>query len=1259
MEQQIPRSHDPSGNSSATTYHRHASHATGTEYSSSHASTSISPSNAMGTHNTQAPFATNMCDTRSEAAGINPFRRSSNNNSIPSPTMRYPQFPSTYGGGIDITTSSSSAGIHASHNKPTHKSGLKGTNRNNVSNGSSIAISNSHNCDSDKGMLLFHNGSMSYSHAASSTSQMFPPPANPVVQTDNRLTEDYSRRIHCYISGTQDDVALPSDHMPSPVLPSLQSLQTDQEMPFWRPPRVLQQEPHYNHTPSPNSASATLYRSPLFSQNHASQNHPNRTEYLQILSPHPSGLDGSNTTVDWSTQNKTPSTPLSSVPASPAAASKVRSRHQGDCEHRMYSGKLSAESGSKKPVVSAEHSSVFRSVLQDNSQSLLSPALLAISNSHYEHQRRQNRRALPLDSIVQNSSQDPSIPVISDHLAPAHLLKKQHSPRSTLPSICSLTKGYSVNGMSSVYAHAFGDRDSLGVNDGGESESSGEAFKDVAGLQKSADIMRQKASELRLPPIYLGYMESSNKCVPQTSLSNEGTGNSPPSNEGESESPSELGTPVLGGTRESISIPHLIDAQKPCGIQECQHMECSKNPCQQDKRTNRYNRVEGVSSSITTSLPAAVVNSDEEGQNETDYTDADGSDANRRLAAPPYAMSSILSSVDCRSNTSALSILVQSRKRSYNATDAAMSLHKMARTEVNSAFDNRAESSTYTESASGLLCQQKQTALYATNEVVITCYHAAVAQKSYGGEKRFLCPPPAVLMRGEGHSADIAHHSAMLLSVTSDADLHGRSHQSHLTAHSDQVAQPKQDGLLGAGDSSSSSSRDGVRSSSSSHAPLECRTSFNERNVALFKSLHVTGMQKAKSFRLRLDLLTPSAVGGQLYPHDNKHWQTPNVYASLESDSVAIISKPSKKTAKARNQSSCIRAGSLISLFNRINSQTFRTKYLNVDHNTGRWVAQSHNWSPLEVVVISDKSDGGLISGAKGSGKRPNKEDHNPLFYGSEIVLVESRRNFRSPPMIIQKVERGRLVENARSPVSQMQKIALQLKPSIPGAAIQYLKADVGHYSTPLVTDSGSNVRFDDPDGSPELTFEALENARISRTKTRDAHNEDGSIEIDDAFCWTIVGISGFTYSYSIPSEQLPATCHINTIPRVTDAFLAKEGELALRILDFDYAKMQLQLNGETLIYNNGACGSEQPQQQQLKSLALAKLDATSMQGSDSESANSSADGVVYVYQLPANARPGLLSIRRADGVLYHTKWELKQSTASCTLEAVMCKLDL
>ncbi|KAJ2660072.1 hypothetical protein IWW48_003124 [Coemansia sp. RSA 1200] len=176
--------------------------------------------------------------------------------------------------------------------------------------------------------------------------------------------------------------------------------------------------------------------------------------------------------------------------------------------------------------------------------------------------------------------------------------------------------------------------------------------------------------------------------------------------------------------------------------------------------------------------------------------------------------------------------------------------------------------------------------------------------------------------------------------------------------------------------------------------------------------------------------------------------------------------------------------------------------------------------------------------------------------------------------MIIHKVERGRLVKNAKSPVSQMQKIALQLKPSTCGPA-RFLKADVGHYS-PVAAESGANMHFDDPDGSPELTFEVLENARISRARARDVRDDDGGAEIDDAFCWTIVGISGFTHSYSIPSERPVPLRYISPIPRVIDVSI-----------------------------------------------------------------------------------PGSLSVRRADGVLYHAQWEIKLNPTSNGFETAVCNLDI
>ncbi|KAJ2312835.1 hypothetical protein IWW54_001861, partial [Coemansia sp. RSA 2705] len=573
-------------------------------------------------------------------------------------------------------------------------------------------------------------------------------------------------------------------------------------------------------------------------------------------------------------------------------------------------------------------------------------------------------------------------------------------------------------------------------------------------------------------------------------------------------------------------------------------------------------------------------------------------------------------------NEPACGLSPKQRKRLHGETSAAMALQKMARTESQT-FASASLNPGKRIAVSSLRTLQ-QYPLCPSNQVLITCYYAAVAQKSYGGEKRFLCPPPAVLMYGEGYSAHIAHHSPMLLSVITDASAAGKTEGSAPQLQGGAGLCERSSTLArAAGKAGSSPDRpgDGARPSTSAHAPLKDQASFNERNVALFKNLHVTGMQKAKSFRLRLDLMTPPSIGGPLGGHDHGMWQVPQAYASLGSGPVAIISKPSKKTAKARNQSSCIREGSLISLFNRINSQTFRTKYLNVEHNTNRWVAQSHNWSPLEVVVLAAKGN----SAAQRPAGAPC-----PLYYGSEIVLVESRRNFRSPPMVIHKVERGRLVENACSPVSQMQKIALQAKPAAPGDTPRYLKADVGHYS-PASGDANTPARFDDPDGSPELTFEPLDSARLSRTRARESAGESG-VELDDAFCWTIVGISGFTYAFTMPAEQSPTDCRISPIPRAMDAVLGADRLLSLRMPSFDSTRMQLLLDGQPLKVDR-CSGIE----------ATDKVDAEDR----------------YSVQLAADTRPGALCIRRADGVLYHTKWAIQQRTPAAALELVACNLDI
>jgi recombining binding protein suppressor of hairless len=147
----------------------------------------------------------------------------------------------------------------------------------------------------------------------------------------------------------------------------------------------------------------------------------------------------------------------------------------------------------------------------------------------------------------------------------------------------------------------------------------------------------------------------------------------------------------------------------------------------------------------------------------------------------------------------------------------------------------------------------------------IICLHAAVAQKSYGNEKRFLCPPPVVHIEGPVWQMRSQHLSMAVVSETGERSFEQK-------------------------------------------APLD------NNMTSSFKFLHVTGSAKAKSFQLSLDIAEPFS------PSHTPDADSPpgRVWASFDSAPVTIISKPSKKTAKTRNISSCILAGGPVSLFNRI-----------------------------------------------------------------------------------------------------------------------------------------------------------------------------------------------------------------------------------------------------------------------------------------------------------------------------------------------------
>lgn len=113
------------------------------------------------------------------------------------------------------------------------------------------------------------------------------------------------------------------------------------------------------------------------------------------------------------------------------------------------------------------------------------------------------------------------------------------------------------------------------------------------------------------------------------------------------------------------------------------------------------------------------------------------------------------------------------------------------------------------------------------------------------------------------------------------------------------------------------------------------------------------------------------------------------------------------------------------------------------------------------------------------------------------MVLVDELSGVQSTPLIIRKVDKGRITPDDGGPVSQMQKIALQ-RASTDGTR-QYLSA-AGPASAGAVVPSTSGLTSQT--GTHALVFqgprirEEMKNGQMVITD-----------EVDDYLCWTIVGI--------------------------------------------------------------------------------------------------------------------------------------------------------
>ncbi|KAF9908926.1 hypothetical protein BX616_011338 [Lobosporangium transversale] len=352
-----------------------------------------------------------------------------------------------------------------------------------------------------------------------------------------------------------------------------------------------------------------------------------------------------------------------------------------------------------------------------------------------------------------------------------------------------------------------------------------------------------------------------------------------------------------------------------------------------------------------------------------------------------------------------------------------------------------------------------------------------VAQKSYGTEKRFLCPPPTTMLLGGNW-----------WSVPSPGSC--SSGNQSLGETTNPIPTPPKMVISICGEAGSQQGViDWTTTKDDSVTPIVT-------GKCVSKQLYIND---ADEKRKKVEVLVKFLMAGDIE------------LGTFASRPIKVISKPSKKRQSIKNMELCIHHGTTISLFNRIRSQTVSTKYLGVsttaqpsahapwnygNNNLRDWpsldplpdasvnpvntdggtcfVARTGSWDPFVVWIVTpgqtrtetlqehfQRHPGFPPPPAIAINSPPENGPQTPIHYNQPIVLQCLSTGLVSPVMVIRKVDKGSMVlgggssgqlaaeydqEAIGDPVSQLHKVAFQITGQSTSAETSQSKLQQGTY---------------------------------------------------------------------------------------------------------------------------------------------------------------------------------------------------------------------